>query len=788
MQGKSFTWKEFEIDVFYHFFLFYSQMNLYIVKKKGGDFSVKTKNCYIGSFDCSVEGGKLVVGMPNTIRLRYTAGAYGIDDGGTVCFVQHGVTDWQKINLEDTTALGYTTVRSNADVKLIVSTNDGMRPYETEIQVKVRDGCLKEGDYIEILMGDTSEGSLGIITQTVAEKRHLFFVRVDPIGSGRFELAGEAKYVQVNCGEIADYDIILPSSAIPGQQFDVKLRVLDDYGNRCEGFIGNVEICKTEGIQIDALVTLTKEDRGCKTIHAVIEKEGVYVIESKIQQYGLSKRSNPCKTINGGERKLFWGDMHGQNALASGIGDMNDTFEFTKDVAAIDFTGWQGNDFEVSDLDWEKVKEAISRHNKENDFVVFNGYEWSGITANGGDHNIYFSGDDCQIRRSSSWLWKDDQTRIPNGKNNVETDCNNIMKLWKTFEGRNDVMAIPHVGGRHANFDYYNPLFTKVIEVYSHHGIFEWFMNEAIKRHMKVGFIAASDDHTSRVGLSYPMGTNGDIGATFDVKSGLTAVYAKELSREGIWEAINQRHCYAATSARMILEFSCNGYEMGDEFNTSEYPKLCASVYTSGPLNRIELYRDLEKIKTIKIGCKNEENSKRKIKISWSGVRTKFRKKSVRWDGSIYLKGGMIVDAENYSVDNSFEGVMGYNRHVVNFKSKTSGDEDGIILTIETSKLEECEVLFTSLQGNAVVKLNELMGNEKIIKFGEVDRQVVFSVEEERQSTYEGILEYEDREVKEGENFYYIKAFQDDGNRLWSSPIFINYSKKIQCREEEENE
>ncbi len=738
---------------------------------------MKTKNCHIGTFECSVEGGKLVVGMPNTIRLRYTVGSYGIDDGGAVCFVQHGVTDWQKINLENETALGYTTVKCNADVKLIVTTNDGMRPYETEIQVKVRDGCLKEGDYIEILMGDTSKGSLGIITQTVAERSHLFFTRVDPVGSGRFELAGESKSVRVESGEIADYDIILPSSVIPGQRFDVKIRVLDDYGNRCETFEGDIEIDDTAGIQIDSIVTLTKEDRGCKTIHATVQEKGIYKVSSKIPAYGLTKNSNTCKTVNIGDRRLFWGDMHGQNAMASGIGAMDDTFEFTKEVAAIDFTGWQGNDFEVSDIDWETVKEAISRYNKEHEFVVFNGYEWSGVTANGGDHNIYFKGDDCEIKRSSSWLWKDDQTRIPCGKNDEESDCNNINDLWKSFEGRDDIIAIPHVGGRHANFDYFNPSFTSVVEIYSHHGIFEWFMEEAIRRRMRVGFIAASDDHTSRVGLSYPMGTNGDIGATFDVKSGLTAVYANELTREGIWDAIKRRHCYAATSSRMILEFTCNGHDMGDEFDTSEYPKLSAKVYTSQPLNRIELYRDLEKIKTVKFG--EEEKSRKKIKISWSGVRTKYRGKSVRWDGSIYLKGGMIVDAENYAVDNSFEGIMGHNRHIVNFRSKTSGDEDGMILTIETPKLEECEILFVSQQGNATIKLNEIVQEDKKVKFGEVDRQVTFSMEGDGEKRNDGILEFEDRDVKDGENFYYIKAFQEDGNRLWSSPIFVNYSKKI---------
>ena len=44
---------------------------------------------------------------------------------------------------------------------------------------------------------------------------------------------------------------------------------------------------------------------------------------------------------------------------------------------------------------------------------------------------------------------------------------------------------------------------------------------------------------------------------------GLVAVYAPELTREAIWDALWHRRCYATTGKRIILEFSVDGEPMG---------------------------------------------------------------------------------------------------------------------------------------------------------------------------------------------------------------------------------
>jgi hypothetical protein len=50
-------------------------------------------------------------------------------------------------------------------------------------------------------------------------------------------------------------------------------------------------------------------------------------------------------------------------------------------------------------------------------------------------------------------------------------------------------------------------------------------------------------------------------------KSGFACVYATELTREAVFDALRSKRCYATTGVRAILEFSVNGCDMGGELD-----------------------------------------------------------------------------------------------------------------------------------------------------------------------------------------------------------------------------
>lgn len=737
---------------------------------------------YLGGMECVILGAPLMAGMPGTIQVTYTVGAYGIDDGGAIYILRQGVTDWQPIQTTQPMEFGYTTAKTSGNARLEIEPAGGIRPYENAIRISVHDGCLKEGDIIQITLGDTSQGGAGLLTQTVAEKNHKIIVAVDPFNCHRYEEVHPIAFLPILPGPPAKIEAILPSTVKCGEEFQVKLRVIDMYGNACEDFSDEVVLDQPKGMQLsEQIVKFVPKDRGSRFVSAKCSQEGSYRIGGLQARYAIQVNSNVCVARSELQYRLFWGDMHGQNVEASGLGSMEDSLWFAQNIGMLDFTGWQGNDFEISDQNWENVKKALNIKYIPGKFVTFLGYEWSGVTSAGGDHNVYFLKDDEEIHRSSQWVYKDGSTYTGYGREDNGSDCYPISQLWGRFKGRQDVMGIPHVGGRPANFDFYNPNFIKVIEIHSHHGIFDWFQDEAIKRKMKVGFIATSDDHTSRLGLSYPVGTNSDsFGATFDVVSGLTAVYAKELTREGIWEALQARRCYASTNRRTILDFKVNEHMMGEEIDADGTCRLSLDIKASAPVDRVEMYRDLTLLKTFYPVAVNVDEPVKRVKIAWSGVRTRFRKKSVLWDGSIFIRNGRLVNAENYAIDRDSEGIQNKSNQYVNFKSKTSGDEDGVILDIIPTDLELCQIIFASKQATVTVNLTDL-AQEPLESFvGGVNCKVQFSLEPHSQKSspdqvFQFNCETTDEQPMAGLNIYYTRVYLKDGNRAWSSPVFVNH-------------
>ena len=51
---------------------------------------------------------------------------------------------------------------------------------------------------------------------------------------------------------------------------------------------------------------------------------------------------------------------------------------------------------------------------------------------------------------------------------------------------------------------------------------------------------------------------------------GLTAVLAKELTREAILDALRRGRCYATTGPRFLLEFTVDGQQMGSELRVKK--------------------------------------------------------------------------------------------------------------------------------------------------------------------------------------------------------------------------
>ncbi len=295
-----------------------------------------------------------------------------------------------------------------------------------------------------------------------------------------------------------------------------------------------------------------------------------------------------------GDYRIYWGDLHAHSNMEQGLESPEFVYEYARDQEKLDFlahvehqfatrsrwTGkhyktWKGGMPDVSAYNadtWEYRKELIRKYTQSGRFAPLLGLEWAHNLF--GHMNIYYPGlDGPNCFPLSFW---DPQE--------------NPAKVYRILQGQ-EAIVIPHhpsapVGaGKEGvwwatsgyDWDFYDPRLTRLVEIYSkwgsseHLGCRRALLNQqaagtaqaALGRGYHVGFVAASDTHSSRPGSTmyqdhtYP-------------ESGLTAVFARSLDAASIYEALKARRCYAATGRRIILRFWLNDRFMGEDVTLEE--------------------------------------------------------------------------------------------------------------------------------------------------------------------------------------------------------------------------
>jgi hypothetical protein len=705
--------------------------------------------------------GEFIAGSYVTLTLKIHVGEFGIDDGGSIRIARRSVSDSEDYQFTDPLASGYTTISTDRDARLSYTWNrrGHIRPWSGALQIRVTDGSLYPGDTVTVVIGDTSGGGPGFRLQTFREVEHIFKVLVDCFGSGRFDEIEASPVITLIGGPADELTIVTPSEAVVGEPFPILVRAIDSWGNRSDGYNDTISLASSDPkAKFPDDYTFEAAEKGAKRLQSTVLKT---LGPQTITVRDGSGRKATSNTIIVREKKpglsLYWGDFHGQTKETVATGSLDEYFSFARDVGGVDFAAWQGNDFQVTRELWNRVTEKVKEYHEPGKFVTFLGYEWSGLTPAGGDHNVYFLGDEGELHRSNHWLI-DDRSEEP-------SDRYPVTRLWETFRGRKDVISVAHIGGRHANLDFHDPERVPLIEVHSHHGTFEWFLEEAMARGLKVGFIGNSDDHTCRPGLTLTSDR-------FTTRGGYTGIYAEELTREGLWEALWSRRCYATTGERIILDVHADGHRMGEEYTGNQPPKISVKIHGTAPLHEVEVKRGTETIHRHPFAEATEGES-RLIKVEWSGARVRSRPKRVDWRGGLHIDKGRIVSFREFAFDDKRQGVKRITNQRLSWTSTTGGDHDGVLLELDAP--EDAVISFHTGPASFEFKPSEIGYEPMLVEAGGVNQRVKVSVIKAGELPRDLEFEFIDDAPQPGVNAYWIRLVQSDGAMAWSSPVFLDY-------------
>jgi hypothetical protein len=544
------------------------------------------------------------------LKLKFRVGRAGMKTGGGIRLATaHGMGgDWggMRLQVTDPSAANYLTFSASTGSGIQWKTYSGVgqnplfnryHPWQFLNEFKLAGAPLKEGDTIEIAMG----GAPGVRLQQWDEKAFVLKFYVDALGDDDYLPLKKSPAFRIAAGPAKVLHAIGPSDAETGKPTWLNVWAEDGFGNPSDTYRGTIVFEADGAGGLPAEYTFREADRGAHRFEGIVLRtSGAHRIRVQDKNHSMTADSNPLVAQDqSSSERIYWGDIHTHTMYSDGRGTPEETYDFGKRISALDFTAVTDHSFLTEDWMWEDIKKTTNRFYQPGRFVTFLAYEWSGQSEVGGDHNVYTTDAEMPIIRCYSYF-NYQNLRMYHGPNK---GANHVEDLFRMLAGRmrnENLMVIPHYGGRHGNPAFHNPDLQRSIEIFSDHRRSEDWATQFLKNGYRLGIMASTDNHAGNAGFGVRRAavTVGEEGEVFERRSpaengtALVAVYAPELTRKGIFQGMYHRRTYATTGTRIVLDFELNGAPMGSETRASGPPKITASAEGTAPITLFRLVKD----------------------------------------------------------------------------------------------------------------------------------------------------------------------------------------------------
>ena len=448
---------------------------------------------------------------------------------------------------------------------------------------------------------------------------------------GKFSL----RNIDEPTGKICGAFVVAPSTVAVGQKFDINLKMLTDLHeakincftthyptvssstimsprsiNRSDGlfFRNNVPDKWTGKLLIESdsayrgpseLIfkqgqpgPYPHDFRAFRKIESVSFSEpGVHFVTFTEPRTGITQTSNPIYVSNASPREnLYWADIHGHTIMTDGVRSAEEYYYFGRDEGFLDICALSDHtEYYLTDYMWDYFTAVTNGFYKPGKFVTLLGFEWTYNKL--GHRNLYFPGNKAPRIR------------------HTDPKYSTLEALYK-FARDNGAIAIPHhSASNRMGCDWslgHDPEVERLVETYSIWGSSERTLPDdhprlkvfglsgkdngrhvvdALNRGYKFGIMAAGDIHDGRPGHSSHRASVGQLG-------GLMGVWAKDLTRESVFEAMWNRRVYGTSGVRIFLKFSMAGSPMGSTVNRRGTVPVVVETSSGVPIAKIELVRN----------------------------------------------------------------------------------------------------------------------------------------------------------------------------------------------------
>ena len=727
--------------------------------------------------------GAFEAGSFASFTLTYTAGYFGIDDTGSIKVVHRFASDMGRPQFTDPAGWNYTTVEASNGAVLQVEydAKRNIRPWDKTLFIRVVRGFLREGDRIVVRFGDRRGGSPGIRVQTFVEPTFEFKVLVDAFAAYEYAELPASPTISVVAGPPASYKALLPTLRRVGEPFTLGFKGEDRWGNPSDRVRGEFGLRSNMPLAgLPASIRFEEGARAARIEGLKAASPGDVVIDV-LQGGKVVASTNPCRIVAEAPMLHFWADLHGQSEETIGTNSARELIEFARDCAFLDAMSHQGNDFQITTPFWEELNRLTAEYDRDGEFVVFPGFEWSGNTGLGGDRNVLYLHEGRPIHRSSHALVDD--------VSDAASDANDADALFQALRGE-EVVVFAHIGGRYADIARsHDGRIERSVEVHSDWGTFEWLLEDAFDQGYRVGILANSDGHKGRHGASHP-------GASlFGAYGGLSCLIARELSRESLAEALRSRRHYATTGCRAFLDcrvvferpatvFSDDPHLGGDVTRETrshagmgevvehdgDAAWLEFELLTHGPIECVEVRNRMSVVECVRPYA--EADLGRRIRIMWEGSEYRGRGRQTVWDGGARLEGNAFVRPRPINFWNLDKTLRHVSPGELRWQSLTTGGFCGVDALLEDARAGRLAIDTGPVK--CAIDVRDIGLEPRVFDGGGIRRQVaIYRLPDENPCRrLRGRVRVP---LHDGpDNAVYLRAATEDGFWIYSSPVYVS--------------
>ncbi len=300
--------------------------------------------------------------------------------------------------------------------------------------------------------------------------------------------------------------------------------------------------------------------------------------------------------------RLFFGDLH-EHTDVSPCGrtrdqSVDESYQHMRDLAVHDFACVTDHGYGINSYLWKYLAKLARANEDAGRFLTFLGEEWtSSFEQYSATHPYGYYGHRNLIladARFPRW-WNEKNGQTP-------------AQLWEDLRRLNaNFVTIPHqladTGNVPTDWSFVDETAEPVAEIFQTRGSYEyhgaprqarsttppgWFLQDAWARGIVIGVIA-SPDH----GGGY----------------GKACVYAPELTREAILDALRARRCYGTTGAKILLDVRVAGRFMGEAVRESPPNPAPIEVRVEAPaeIARVDICRNNVFVYSREVGARRCE-------------------------------------------------------------------------------------------------------------------------------------------------------------------------------------